>query len=325
MVKVKRKYGSLTEQELIKIAKNFKTRTQFQKRDSGAYNKAYKLGILDKICNHMISQNYSSPQLLMQNILESLLNLKCVYNSKKIIPPLELDIYFKEFKLAFEYNGKRWHKNNKNDSIKKNKCKEKCICLIVVSERSNNYEKDIKKQLIDNLDLINKTTNKDLLKIDIEDFQFDYKKVFKNIIDLDDIKNTISKYNSLKEFRKNEKVLYGKLGKLKMRYLLKNLDKSFEYWTEKNLKKEISKYTYLLDFIKNSKGAYLHIKRFKLDYLLKPLKRKINRYSINLIKQIINENNIFTLYQLKLLSGGAYNYVRRNNLQKEIINYINNE
>ena len=45
--------------------------------------------------------------------LEESFNGKIITNSKKIIEPLELDIYLPELKLAFEFNGTYWHSEEK--------------------------------------------------------------------------------------------------------------------------------------------------------------------------------------------------------------------
>lgn len=60
-------------------------------------------------------------------------------NTRKIITPLELDIYLPELKIAIEYNGTYWHssKNNKNIAYHLNKsllCRKLGIRLIHIYE-----------------------------------------------------------------------------------------------------------------------------------------------------------------------------------------------
>lgn len=139
----------LTDDLLREIAGKYKTRSDFQKADSSAYQIARKKGhdFLDSICDHMISGSYSKPQLYCKVITEKLLGERCMYNTKSIIKPYEIDVYYPSFKLAFEYNGKGWHFKDdvvERDKIKRKKCEENDITLIVLSETNREYEEDVK-------------------------------------------------------------------------------------------------------------------------------------------------------------------------------------
>ncbi len=82
------------------------------------------------------------------NFLSSLLDIRIIENSRKIIKPNELDIYLPEYKLAIEYNGIMWHScgtspwsaldnpvPNQNRHLDKTKaCQEKEIDLIHIFE-----------------------------------------------------------------------------------------------------------------------------------------------------------------------------------------------
>jgi len=89
-----------------------------------------------------------------------------LFNSRKIIPPKELDIYLPEYGLAIEYNGLYWHSYGKNDSKYKTKdalhyqkyrhiektldCSEESIQLlhILQSEWETPHLQDIWKNII---------------------------------------------------------------------------------------------------------------------------------------------------------------------------------
>ena len=162
-----------TEESLREIAKQYNTRSEFQRKDSSAYSSARKIGhiFLNSICEHMICSSYSTPQLICKKILETLLDIKCLYNTKTIITPYEIDIYFSEFKLGIEYNGKGWHDTPdaiRRDNNKKILCYNKNITLITIKENNRNYEQDVKTQLIENLGIINKLTNNYFTSYDIE-------------------------------------------------------------------------------------------------------------------------------------------------------------
>jgi hypothetical protein len=83
-------------------------------------------------------------------------------NTKKVISPLELDIYIPDLKFAIEFNGLYYHSNiDKNyHLIKTEKCEEKDIHLfhIFENEWNNNIQKEIWKSKI--LYKLNKIKNK---------------------------------------------------------------------------------------------------------------------------------------------------------------------
>lgn len=66
-----------------------------------------------------------------------------VEHTRKVIAPLELDIFLPEYNLAVEFNGDYWHALHKIDhSIKKEKCEEKGIKLIQIFEHEYSLYKD---------------------------------------------------------------------------------------------------------------------------------------------------------------------------------------
>ena len=87
-------------------------------------------------CYANISQ--SSPELEIKNIINTMYNGKCIENSRSIIPPLELDLYYPEKNVAIEFNGNYWHdENHKPKDYHFNKfklCKEKGIRLVSIYE-----------------------------------------------------------------------------------------------------------------------------------------------------------------------------------------------
>ena len=87
-------------------------------------------------CYANISQ--SSPELEIKNIINTMYNGKCIENSRSIIPPLELDLYYPEKNVAIEFNGNYWHdENHKPKDYHFNKfklCKDKNIRLVSIYE-----------------------------------------------------------------------------------------------------------------------------------------------------------------------------------------------
>ena len=87
-------------------------------------------------CYANISQ--SSPELEIKDIINTMYNGRCIENSRSIIPPLELDLYYPEKNIAIEFNGNYWHdENHKPKHYHFNKfklCKDKNIRLVSIYE-----------------------------------------------------------------------------------------------------------------------------------------------------------------------------------------------
>lgn len=216
---IKYNYIDLTFNELKEIALNYKTKTEFSIGNKTAYQKAKRLGKneFNEICSHMIDQQFSLPQLIMKYILNKLLKEKGQYNTRDIISPYELDLYYKKHRLAFEYDGKKWHEDNDNDEIKNDICRKAGITLIRIKEKNkDNHYKDVSSQIIEHLDIINKASRGNITKEDVISIEYNGKDIFAEILDEDSIKKIISKYTFYKDFRANENALYMKLKRKKL-------------------------------------------------------------------------------------------------------------
>jgi len=266
----------LNFENLKTIALRYKTRIDFICGDSAAYNSARIKGYLDDICKHMTVMKFSIPQLILREITEQMFGLKCSYNNRKALKPYEIDIYYNDFNLGFEYQGIAWHLNNKNDEIKKNLAELKNINLIFLHETSRNYEQDIKEELISNIGLINQLSNKNVTKKDI--LNIEVKNIYAELYNEAELINVVKKYDSFTLFKKEQLKVYRKLCKLKKIDIATNHmpDKiiakhnySLEY-----IKNTISNFNNLTDFRREQLQLYKHIKRVKLDYLLDDLERK---------------------------------------------------
>lgn len=263
--------------ELVKdIALKYNTRGEFQTKDCSAYQTARRAGYLSEICKHMASctSGFSIPQLILKNILDGTLKTNSEYNTRKIISPYEIDIYYPKFNLAVEYNGKGWHTNNKFDDIKKRLFIEKNINYIYIIENNRSYENDIKSQLIENFEKINSICKSNITKDEIADYKIEnpYSKVYsgQNLIRL------AKSYNSFKEFISDHKPEYEKLKKLNLVNVATHhmSGKRRSKWNMEDLKLTINKYSILKDLIENDSGAYFYIMKHKLNHLISHLKSK---------------------------------------------------
>lgn len=260
---------NLTKELLIDVAKKFKTKSEFQKKDPSAYSSARRMGILNEICSHMISKSFSVPQIILKDIISKLYQTNnVIYNDRKILKPYEIDVYLPEYQIGFEYNGMLWHQKNKNDNLKIKLSNEKNIKLLVIFEKSRNYEFDIKSQLIENINLLG--INIDAKNINNIKIDNPYQSVF----DIEDLKKITKNYKSFKEFYKKEHSTYLKVSKMGM------IDEFTSHMCCRRKKRELSEviekinsYEYLTELINKDKGTYLYVKKNKLDHLLKHLKR----------------------------------------------------
>jgi len=167
-----------------------------------AYVKKYK-------CDDIITNgNKSKWEDLIKKYLEDL-HVDFVQNTRKVIPPYELDFYLPEFNVAIEINGNLWHSElrggkGKNYHFNKWKaCKEKGIDLYMYFE----------DELRDNFDIIKSKiryiTHKNKLvigarKCEIKDINYDEEKDFLNTYHIQGAKHSHDK--TIGAFYNNELV-----------------------------------------------------------------------------------------------------------------------
>lgn len=98
-------------------------------------------------CNKLHSTN--DMQLEVFNFVKDICNDEVIFNSRKIISPLELDIYIPSKKLAIEFNGLNWHSEeyvDKDYHLKKTEeCEKLGIHLIHIYEDDWLYKQNIVK------------------------------------------------------------------------------------------------------------------------------------------------------------------------------------
>jgi len=206
----------LTYDILKNIALKYKTKREFSCNDSSAYETARRAGFLQEICKHMSVVGFSIPQLILRDILDSLLKSESLYNDRQTINPYEIDVYYPKLNLAFEYQGKRWHIDNynPNDSIKSKIFKERNINIIYIFENSSKYEIDIKTQLKNKLSEINTICNTKITSKDVDNYVVG--NIYLKLYSEEELFSVAKNYNSLKEFRKSEKSVYSKLCRMKL-------------------------------------------------------------------------------------------------------------
>jgi hypothetical protein len=268
----------LTYDVLKKIASKYKTKIDFIQNDGPAYQAARLKGFLSNICSHMTVIKFSIPQLILREITDKIIKVPSTYNNRKILKPYEIDIFYEDINLGFEFQGIAWHVNNKNDKIKKKLADKKGIKIIYIHEINNsrNYEADIKKQLIDKLKIINNHTKNKITKEDVEECVIN--NIYKKLYNREELIEVAKSYDSFKDFKEKELAIYKKLNKLKIIDIATNhmKDKKLNKlgYSNEYINSVVQKYDNLTDFRKNELQLYKHIKRVNKDYLIKHLKRK---------------------------------------------------
>lgn len=103
------------------------------------------------ICNELDSHKSGMEDKLV-DFIRSKYNGEIVLNSRKVIPPFEIDIFIPEFNIAFEFNGLYWHSELFKDKLyhfnKSDMCEENGIRLIHVWEDDWVYKSEIVKSMI---------------------------------------------------------------------------------------------------------------------------------------------------------------------------------
>lgn len=191
------------------VALLYKTRTEFWRKDASMYRYVINNGLWDELCAHMYVGNFNySESFLFECIRDLFPGSAVVRNSRKIISPYELDVYVPEKKLAFEYDGCKWHSAadvQERDGRKSQKCNDMGIMLYRIKETRDQgcFPEDF---IMQSLLSFGFPAN----QLDKEDCSV---RAFNSGYSEDDIRKTISQYSSLKEFRKNEMPLYQRMGK----------------------------------------------------------------------------------------------------------------
>ena len=267
--------GEIDYDYIKNIALKYTNRSEFINNDGKYYRLAKKNGILDDICSHMLVKSYSTPQLILKQITERLFKEECLYNNRTLIKPYELDLYFENLGLAFEYDGARWHLED--DVNKTELCKQHGVELITIVETSRDYENDVKQQLINNLRLINKTTKKRIKKSDIKNFVVDREKLLPSI---DYIREICQSYDDYKKFKLEQKYIHRLLIDRKLIVeFTSHMKINRVRYDLLDIEDIINKYDTYFDLAKNEPNLVQYLRRRNKQYLYEHLPKNRSFWS----------------------------------------------
>lgn len=271
----------VTKEDKIEFIKNnihkYKSISHFLEKNRKFHHFYYKhKDEIGEFKNIFGTRRSSTQQLICKKILESILNEKCLYNTRKVLKNrIELDVYSEKYKIALEYNGYFWHENKKeNDDRKFKSCKENGIFLILIKENYLNELKTIDQSIIE----IKKQFKKYLKKMN----------KFSNLnITINDIDNIIIQDNDLLTETYSEKDI---------NYILNECCRYSEIKTKYNKIWQFilrNKKLHLLDPIK--KRDYIHMN--KIDFINYVLKKYENYtyFSRNKIYQLARKRNYISI------------------------------
>lgn len=99
--------------------------------------------------------NSSKSEQEIANFISTFYNGECIRNSREIISPFELDLYYPEKKIAVEFNGDYWHselfKDKEYHYNKFKLCKESDVLLVSVFESEWHSRKELIKSYLKDL------------------------------------------------------------------------------------------------------------------------------------------------------------------------------
>jgi hypothetical protein len=313
----KKPIPKFTDEFIINITKDLKFRNELLTLYPDVYKYVKNKKYFKTICKHLISNSISQPQLILKFITDKLFSLDGELNNRKILKPYEIDVYYEKLKLGFEYNGNYWHYNNLNDIKKINLNKD--ITLIIIKETSKNYILDIKNQLIENLNILQKFNNLITEEI-IQNINVDFNYLLN--YDLDKYKQIAIKYKTKTEFKKNDYVIYNNCDKLNIMEIVGEHFIKYIYWDEISALNKASQYNNADELQNNYPGCYQFLLK---NNLLNKVKYKIER----LIYQNVNEeyllNNFTSIQNLKDENYSLYKYLKRINDIINMLKYYDDE
>lgn len=272
--------ATYTKQETIsrleEATTKYKTISELLQNEPKTYYYMQKYGLRDQYKKEFLHQRVSTQQFICKTILEKLLNLKCTYNSRSILSnKTELDIFFKEYNIACEYNGFYWHSKISDRDIKKEKdCSSQNILLILVREPSLNAYKTfresvegIKCQIIKYLDKINKKAGTNITHQDVENLSIDEKKFTAELYNKQDIVNAINNTTKYSEFRKKHSKIYQFLEKKKLLYMLDTIkNKDYIHMNNQDLVNHItSRFKTYTEFTKHKIYQVARLRKVLVD------------------------------------------------------------
>lgn len=190
-----------------KVASLYNSRTEFYRKDNSMYTYIRQNGLWGELCGHMQIGNFNYSESFLFECIRCLFpGQEILRNSRKIIKPYELDVYVPSALVAFEYDGSNWHNSqevSERDAVKSKLCEEAGIRLCRIQEiREQRHipEAFIVRSLA--------ALGYDTSNINVESCT---QSAFAQGYPADAIRDCVSRYTRLSDFRKEQSQLYSLL------------------------------------------------------------------------------------------------------------------
>lgn len=212
---------------LKKHAEICSSRYELKNRFAPVYECIRRNNLMDIMCSHMNSYKLAFSEKVCVEISEKLFNRHCIKNTRKVIPPYELDIFFPELNIAIEFQGEYWHSRPhviEMDKLKQSLCFSKNILLLHIHEKGHSHQDNVDlivEQFRNYIPEINKFLNSNYQLQDIVE-KVDLEKIY-NSHKILDIEKEVSGFKSLKEFTAKRKPLYDRMRKTDKMHLLNDI------------------------------------------------------------------------------------------------------
>jgi hypothetical protein len=239
-------------------------------------------------CNPRNSGCRSKPEIDLCNFISSHYTGEIISSCRDIIPPLELDIYLPDLKLAFEFNGLYWHSELYKDKFyhlnKTEECERNGIQLIHIYQDDWEFKQDIIKSRI--LNLLGQSNKIYARKCDIREVSC---KDTREFLEENHIQGTLNSNNNIGLYHNNELVSLMCFGKNRFKQeeeellrfcnkiyttVIGGASRLFKYYIKNNKKSNIISYA-----DRNwSMGNLYNKLGFKLDSKTPPNYWYVNEY-----------------------------------------------
>lgn len=259
-------------ENLAKIALKYKSKSKFYREDVSSYTAARKLGILDKICSHMVDDfKFNYPQTIMFEILKNIFPEETIlYNDRKTLKGKEIDVYIPRLKIGFEYDGYRFHNTPEGkikDAHKDSLCNDIGITLYRILETNTRFPIPTIIAQLNFLGFIFDESNLESIN----------SKVNERYINLHDLPNLIAKYDSCKDFSRENLPIYEYIHRNKLSYLFDDIRKSTKPYSDELMISLLDSSTSWKEYRKISNTIRVKMSKSKNQSIINSL-IKVNNY-----------------------------------------------
>lgn len=253
----------LTEELVRDIAKSYNSLNEWRNKDPSSCRAAKKMGIFEELKNSKNIRRESTPQRMVQVVFDKIFKSKGDYNCRTVIPPFEIDLFYKDLNFGVEYNGYAFHFGRYKDDNRTLRKQQKeldnpHIWIFHIDEDRYysylEYVDFIKTYICNNLEKINEWCKTSISKEEI--FEIDLSNIDEIVIfNWDEVIKLIDSYEKGSDFRKNNRSLYHTMIRKGRRDILEYIKNKTSKFYKDELNDDNKK---LIDLVYNKYAEYSH-------------------------------------------------------------------